>query len=1244
MRQKLVTDRAVRPQTQRAVFQHIQFLLAFLVAGSRDINMDAVKLFSADGAVDYQVVAAGFRAGSGDVILLDCIGRRMAERVDRTGLRLAAARAGAGLYAVCRAGSGRRFRPLAPFMTERGKIRMDAGEFLIADGAVDYHVVAAGFRAGRSSLVLLDRFGRRMAERFDLTGLRRIAAGAGAGLDTLFGAGSWRRYHPFAPVVAKRRNLGMLAAQFCAADGAVDNGIIAASFRAGRFNAIFYCRFALGVALRGNNAGFRLIAAGAGTLFSTLRGAGCLDDGCPFAPIVAKRFELGMLTAQLFTADGAVDDHVIAAGFRAGRGDLVLLDCLGRRMAERFNRGMLATQFSSADGAVDDHIIATGSGAGRSDLVLLDCLGRRMAECFNRAGFSFTAAVAGASLFACFRAGRGCLNRPVAPEVAERGNFCMLGGNDRITDFAANDLVVAADSCAGRSNFVLLDCSAGFMAFGADHFGLGRVTAGTGAGLHALFRAGGRRDGPFAPVVAKLRNCDVISGKLLIANRAVDDLVIRAVLRAGCRCHINNKGIARRVNTRRVDRTGLCLAAAGAGTGLDAGCHTGRCSGNPPLAPVMAKGFGGKVFAGDDRIADRAADNHIIAAGFGAGWGDLILPCRLTGCMASRGNDAGLRFVAAGACALFSAGRRAGSRRDSSPLAPVMAERFGGKVFAGENRITDRAADYHIIAAGFGAGCGDLILLCRLAGRMAGRGEGSDLGHAAAGAGAGFNAVGRAGSRRKHGPFAPVVAKGGDRVMNAADLGAADGAVDHGVIAAGRGAGRLHPVFFLPLAFGVAERGDLFGLGLAAAGAGAGLDAGNRAGRFGCHGPLAPVMAERFGGNNLDVRILVAVEDSRSGIADDADVFTAGFFHDCLDDLNVFIDIHVAGVTLTDAACCSRAVVFRPFKRHIAPQMPKHGKLLLFNQDLSAEGAVAAFRLAGLRAGRRHLGIRDRNVTLLRYQVELLIVDCKAVDMQILPGSAGDDKGVRRRSQNRVVRNDKNEALVRISNRSILFDIQRNQSVEDRHDLRARDGLLRTDRAVRIAGNCSDIDDRLNVALCVRADAGAVGKFGERRILRFREIERTSEHDERFLAQNRIVRAKGSVGIALNDSVLDQAKDRGRHPRRVSHVGERVLRLLCQFQQVLHDDRKLCSCDLRIRFERAIRITMYDPFIRPAGDRAACPMPRGVREGRPFCFDRPANADKEAHQHRSNQNNGQNPVQCFCHDDSSCLLTRMFHS
>jgi len=228
------------------------FPLAPVMAESGNCLCLAADRFAADRAVDDLVVAAFGLAGGRDFVLNHRLAGGVSQLFD--GLRLTA-------------------------------------QFFAADRAVHDLVIAACRLAGGRDFIFNDSLAFGVVQSIQAAGLRvRLIILADAGLDARHGAGGFCGDFPLAPVMAECCDGLRLAAQFFAADRAVDDLVIAA------------CCLASGRDFVLNHD----LAGRMGQLFNNL-----------------------CLAAQFFTAGRAVDDLVIAAGLGARRLDAVLLNRLG---------------------------------------------------------------------------------------------------------------------------------------------------------------------------------------------------------------------------------------------------------------------------------------------------------------------------------------------------------------------------------------------------------------------------------------------------------------------------------------------------------------------------------------------------------------------------------------------------------------------------------------------------------------------------------------------------------------------------------------------------------------------------------------------------------------------------------------------------------------------------------------------------------------------------------------------------
>ncbi len=146
----------------------------------------------------------------------------MAERLNRSGLRCSAARAGTGLNAGSRAGRLCGYSPLAIVMAKCIYISINVAVTAAAAGMSRVTLFSAGRRRNDCRVI--------MAKRLDRSRLGRSAAAADMGLDAGFRAGRLCGYSPLAIVMAKCIYISINVAVTAAAAGM---GRVAL-FRAGR--------------------------------------------------------------------------------------------------------------------------------------------------------------------------------------------------------------------------------------------------------------------------------------------------------------------------------------------------------------------------------------------------------------------------------------------------------------------------------------------------------------------------------------------------------------------------------------------------------------------------------------------------------------------------------------------------------------------------------------------------------------------------------------------------------------------------------------------------------------------------------------------------------------------------------------------------------------------------------------------------------------------------------------------------
>ena len=153
---------------------------------------------------------------------------------------------------------------------------------------------------------------------------------------------------------------------------------------------------------------------------------------------------------------------------------------------------------------------------------------------------------------------------------------------------------------------------------------------------------------------------------------------------------------------------GLKVIAAGALACLFALLGAGGLGGHVPFAHIVAQGLDGEVFAGEDLVADGAADDHIVAAGLGAGGRDLVLPGSLGGGVLRQIHGTGLDLAAAGAGPGLHAIGDAGGRRGQDPFAPIVAQ--GGLAGNGDRGVGQQTGEDGVAVGGAARGDDGLVL------------------------------------------------------------------------------------------------------------------------------------------------------------------------------------------------------------------------------------------------------------------------------------------------------------------------------------------------------------------------------------------------------------------------------------------------------------------------------------------------------------------------------------------------------
>ena len=114
------------------------------------------------------------------------------------------------------------------------------------------------------------------------------------------------------------------------------------------------------------------------------------------------------------------------------------------------------------------------------------------------------------------------------------------------------------------------------------------------------------------------------------------------------------------------------------------------------------------MLGGEDLAADRAADDHIVAAGLGAGGRDLVLPGSLGGGVLRQIHGTGLDLAAAGAGPGLHAIGDAGGRRGQDPFAPIVAQ--GGLAGNGDRGVGQQTGEDGVAVGGAARGDDGLVL------------------------------------------------------------------------------------------------------------------------------------------------------------------------------------------------------------------------------------------------------------------------------------------------------------------------------------------------------------------------------------------------------------------------------------------------------------------------------------------------------------------------------------------------------
>ena len=357
-------------------------------------------------------------------------------------------------------------------------------------------------------------------------------------------------------VVAKRGDRLRLAAQFVAADGAVDDFVVRTRSGTRCFFLILTHRLTFGVASCRNNhfpangtglsGRARRVLTGRMRCFFVLRVAA--RAVMPMRRAVRAPFALPIMTERRTFVRSRISCFAAVAlcSLRAvfGARCVIIRNIARKAMAERGDRLRLAAQFVAANGAVDDFVIRTRSGTRCSNFLLTDGLTFGVAEClFNH----ITADGAGLS---------GSARRVLT------GNVCCF--------FV---LRVAARAVMPMRRAVRAPFALPIMAERFDLHIRRVVAAGTGV-IRFPTDLGTRCRFCFVmfKIMAERVNDLFLAAQFIAADGAVNDLVIRAGHGAACRHFVFANGftfgMAKRVTVCSAanftfGRVGTrCLAAA----------------------------------------------------------------------------------------------------------------------------------------------------------------------------------------------------------------------------------------------------------------------------------------------------------------------------------------------------------------------------------------------------------------------------------------------------------------------------------------------------------------------------------------------------------------------------------------------------------------------------------------------------------------------------------------------------------
>ncbi len=262
--------------------------LISMVAGGGDADRIAAEFLVALGAVNHFVIGAVGRAGGCNLVLNDGFACGVATGGDSGGL---------------------------------------TAQFLAADGAVNHFVIGPLRCVGGCNLVFNHGFASGVSGGFLSFGIAVAADSADIDVLAVLRAGGFGGcvLIQLISMVAGGGDGDGLAAEFLAADGAVNHFVIGAVFGAGGVNLVLNDGFACCVTGGGDALGVAVAALGAGVGHDAVFGAGGL--GGHFGGIL-----VGVLDRFLRAADGADAVHIGVVG---GGNDFTGGNCLAADGADR---------------------------------------------------------------------------------------------------------------------------------------------------------------------------------------------------------------------------------------------------------------------------------------------------------------------------------------------------------------------------------------------------------------------------------------------------------------------------------------------------------------------------------------------------------------------------------------------------------------------------------------------------------------------------------------------------------------------------------------------------------------------------------------------------------------------------------------------------------------------------------------------------------------------------------------------